>query len=126
MNNIDKKYNYYNNYIIFQEEVYTMKDMISKIIEMDEKARELTDMAQKDKINSYQEIAAKREKLHDDYIKRARKRIEINYKRELKISEQNERKLDEQTNLKINKLCNIYEKNKDSWVKSIVRNVLEE
>lgn len=103
-----------------------MKDMISKIIEMDEKARELTDMAQKDKINSYQEIAAKREKLHDDYIKRARKRIEINYKRELKISEQNERKLDEQTNLKINKLCNIYEKNKDSWVKSIVRNVLEE
>ena len=59
-----------------------MKDMISKIIEMDEKARELTDMAQKDKINSYQEIAAKREKLHDDYIKRARKRIEINYKRE--------------------------------------------
>ena len=36
-----------------------MKDMIERIIEMDTAARELTQRAQKDKINSEQEIEKK-------------------------------------------------------------------
>ena len=45
--------------LIFTWEVFYMKDMIERIIEMDTAARELTQRAQKDKINSEQEIEKK-------------------------------------------------------------------
>ena len=52
--------------------------MISKIVEMDEKARELNDEALKSKIDYEQEIAVAKQTIIKDYLERARKRVQIN------------------------------------------------
>lgn len=55
-----------------------MRDMIARIIEMDKAARELTQKVQKDKVNSEEEIKLLKEEIRNDYLQRARKRIEKN------------------------------------------------
>ena len=44
-----------------------MKDMISKIIDMDQKARDLTDEVQKSKVDTAQEVAIMKEKIRENY-----------------------------------------------------------
>ena len=63
-----------------------MQDMISKIVEMDEKARELNDEALKSKIDYEQEIAVAKQTIIKDYLERARKRVQINAKSICNIS----------------------------------------
>ena len=55
-----------------------MQDMIEKIINMDEKAQEITEEAKRSKAKTAQEIAEQKEQLRENYLKRARKRIELN------------------------------------------------
>ena len=43
-----------------------MQDMIKEIVDMDRKAREITDAAQLDKVNSENEVAARRERIGDE------------------------------------------------------------
>lgn len=52
-----------------------MQDLMKQIIEMDKKARETTDAAQREKLNSEQEIVTKREQIRNEYLAQARRRI---------------------------------------------------
>ena len=89
---------------------------------MDKTARDLTQRAQKDKINLENEIKIKKDEIRNEYLERARKRLAVN--------ENTERKLAEEQKLKIISNCesisHLYAQNGDVWVDSIVKNVLGE
>ncbi len=103
-----------------------MKDMISRIIEMDKTARELTQRAQKDKINSEQEIKIKKEEIRNEYLGRARKRISINEKTEQKLAEEQKQSIQENYKKVLSNLEKTYNQKCDEWVDTIVKNVLGE
>ena len=54
-----------------------MEDMISKIIDMDKKARSLTDEAQKSKLDFEKDILQKKEQIKNDYLARALSESEV-------------------------------------------------
>ena len=103
-----------------------MKDMIERLVEIDERSRSITSQLQQDKVNSEHEVKELKEKIRDDYLKRARKRIESN--REVEIQKANENfkeiKIDQEEVSK--RLEEIYKKNGENFVNEIVRRVLGE
>lgn len=50
-----------------------MEAMIKRIIDIDEKAREITDAAQRERKDSEEEIVEKARRLRDDYLEKARR-----------------------------------------------------
>lgn len=103
-----------------------MKDMISKIIDMDQKARELTAEAQKDKVDAGQEIALMKEKIREDYLKRARNRIKINQQAEKKAADEEWKLISEKHKKIAENLDNIYSEQCNKWIDKIVQRVIEE
>ena len=65
-----------------------MQDMIKEIVDMDRKAREITDAAQLEKVNSEKEVAERRERIREEYLARARKRIALNEPQERAAAEE--------------------------------------
>ena len=55
-----------------------MQDLLKKIIEMDEKAREIEQNAKLEKEKSEQEVEQLREQIYNDFIERAKDRVEKN------------------------------------------------
>lgn len=55
-----------------------MQDMLKKIIEMDEQARLVKEKAVQEKAATEQEIIATKQKIYDDFINRAKERVEKN------------------------------------------------
>lgn len=103
-----------------------MKDMISRIIEMDKTARELTQRTQRDKVNSEQEIQIKKEEIRNEYLERARKRIAINEETEQKLADEQKQNILKNFQKTSKSLDKIYTAKCDEWVNSIVKNVLGE
>lgn len=100
-----------------------MQDMISKIVEMDEKARELNDEALKSKIDYEQEIAVAKQTIIKDYLERARKRVQINAQSERDAAKK-ELAQTREAHAKIEKLDDLYGSNCDSWVDEIFKRVI--
>lgn len=103
-----------------------MQDLIKQIVDMDRKAKEITDAAQIEKINSEKEIVEKREQIRSDYLERARKRIVINEPTERAAAEssweEKKKKYDEISQ----KLDELYQTKGDEWVNAIVARVTGE
>lgn len=101
-----------------------MQDMISKIIEMDEKARDLNEEVLKSKIDYEQEIIAAKEKIIKDYLERARNRVQINAQSERDVAEKSLAETLE-AHAKIEKNLNeLYNANCDRWVDEIFKRVI--
>ena len=64
-----------------------MQNMIREIVDMDRKAREITDAAQQEKLHSEKEVAEKREQIREEYLKKARERIALNEPQEREAAE---------------------------------------
>lgn len=64
-----------------------MEAMIKRILDIDERARKITDAAQKERRDSEQEIAERARCLRDDYLEKARARIRINLETERKLAD---------------------------------------
>ena len=103
-----------------------MQDMIKKIVDMDEKAQEITEEAKRSKALSAQEIAETKERIRENYLARARKRIELN-----RIQEKNqarqiladaEKKYEDQ----LIKMQELYRQQGGNWVDAIVGRVIGE
>lgn len=101
-----------------------MRDMIAKIIEMDKTARDLTQRAQKDKINLENEIKAKKNEIRTEYLERARKRLAINETTERRLAEEQKTKIMLSCKKIYKKMGETYEQNCEIWVRIIVKNVL--
>lgn len=101
-----------------------MQDMISKIVEMDEKAQELTAEAQKRKADSQQEIAKAKEDIYDEYIARARMHIKEIEEVESKSAEKQWLVTKDKQEKTLKALNDNFSANGDSWVNSIIEKVL--
>ena len=102
-----------------------MQDMIKKIVDMDEKAQEITEEAKRSKALSAQEIAETKERIRENYLARARKRIELN-----RIQEKNQARqiLDAEKKYEVQliKMQELYRQQGGNWVDAIVGRVIGE
>ena len=102
-----------------------MEDMIAKIVEMDKKARDMTDEAQQNKLDYKQHILRKKERIKNEYLERAKKRIAINQQSAQKKADDYMKVIEERDSAIIKELENTYAKNGDKWVESIVAGVTD-
>ena len=100
-----------------------MEDMISKILDMDKKARDLTDEAQRSKIDFEKDILQKKEQIKNDYLNRAKERIEINKATAQKKADEQLEVIEKRNSTVIRWLDSTYEENGDKWVNEIVARV---
>lgn len=103
-----------------------MKDMVKQIVDMDRKAREITDAAQLEKVNSEKEVAQKREEIRAEYLERARKRISLNEPKERAAAEADWEVVKQKNTAISQKLDELYSQKGDEWVKTIVARVIGE
>lgn len=101
-----------------------MQDMLKKIIQMDEQARKLSEQSKQHKIDSEQEIEALRRSIYEDYIARAKERIELNISVDKQLSDERLKQYANMTEQKKSDMQQLYREHKDEWVDSIVSNVL--
>lgn len=103
-----------------------MQDLLKQIVDMDQEARRITEAAQQEKINSEKEIAAKREQIRQQYMMKARKRIEGNEPKERAAAEADWEIINKKNEEISKKLDALYAENGDRWVAEIVARVTGE
>lgn len=103
-----------------------MEDMIARIIDMDKKARDITNKAQQTKVDYEKEIILKKEKIKQDYLERAKERVKVNRQNAQKKADDSLKKIEAKNAAVMEKLKKIDAENHDRWVSEIVQRVLEE
>ena len=103
-----------------------MQDMIKKIVDMDEKAQEITEEAKRSKALSAQEIAEKKEQIRENYLARARKRIELNRIQEKNQARQILADAEKKYEVQLIKMQELYRQQGGNWVDAIVGRVIGE
>lgn len=102
-----------------------MPDIIKQIIEIDRKAQETTEAAQREKLNCEKEIAEKVQALREDYLQKARRRIQINSEMDRTIMEQKWQKCKAHYDEQAAALEQAYADHHDEWVEQIVQRVVQ-
>lgn len=92
---------------------------------MDEKAKKIKEQAQQDKINSEKEIEALKNKIHDDYINRARERIDINAKSDQESADRQWTAFEQNIKSAKTELQERFDKNAEKWVDEIFNRVID-
>lgn len=103
-----------------------MQDMIKKIVDMDEKAQEITEEAKRSKALSAQEIAETKERIRENYLARARKRIELNRIQEKNQAHQILADAEKKYEVQLIKMQELYRQQGGNWVDAIVGRVIGE
>ena len=103
-----------------------MQDMIKKIVDMDEKAQEITEEAKRSKALSAQEIAETKERIRENYLARARKRIELNRIQEKNQARQILADAEKKYEVQLIKMQELYRQKGGNWVDAIVGRVIGE
>lgn len=101
-----------------------MQDMLSKIVDMDEKVRIQNKQAEQRKADSLKMINQKKDDIYNDYISRARERIKKNAKAEKESADKKWQQLEAKQKQSLAMLDESFKKNGDMWVNAIVENVL--
>ena len=101
-----------------------MQELLTKIIEMDSKARKIKEEAQTKKLESEREVEELREKIYNDYIARAKEHVEMNIAVDLRSAEAHLAELTAQVNEAKEKLLSDYAENGDRIVDEIVERVI--
>ncbi len=103
-----------------------MQDMIKIIVDMDEKAQEITEEAKRSKALSAQEIAETKERIRENYLARARKRIELNRIQEKNQARQILADAEKKYEVQLIKMQELYRQQGGNWVDAIVGRVIGE
>ena len=103
-----------------------MQDMIKKIVDMDEKAQEITEEAKRSEALSAQEIAETKERIRENYLARARKRIELNRIQEKNQARQILADAEKKYEVQLIKMQELYRQQGGNWVDAIVGRVIGE
>ncbi|MGN0536836.1 MAG: hypothetical protein ACI4M3_02530 [Acutalibacteraceae bacterium] len=101
-----------------------MEDMVSKIVEMDKKARDLTAEAQKSKVDYEQDVVVTKEKIKNDFIERALARIKINEQTERENAKKKLEQIEQKNAAIAQNLEKRYADYADAWVEEIVSRVI--
>ncbi|MGN0470318.1 MAG: hypothetical protein ACI4GV_05325 [Acutalibacteraceae bacterium] len=113
-------------YVFLRGGVFFMEDMISKIVDMDKKARDITAEAQKSKIDYEHQIIQTKEKIKNDYLERAVERVKINQQTAQKRADEALKVIQSKNAAIIDNLEKTYSEKSDSWVDEIVSRVVGE
>ncbi len=97
-----------------------MQDMVERIVEMDKRARELTDEAKKLRVGSEDRIRAKKEELRQSYRDRVEERVELIKKAEAKNAEAELKTIYARQNEIQRRLEELYAQKGDEWVAGII------
>lgn len=103
-----------------------MQDMLKKIVEMDDQARQITDAAKLEKINTEKEILQKREDIREQYLARARARIEKNRPLEQAAAEREWQMSEVKYQNLSQAMDQTYKTHGEEWIRSIVAKVIGE
>jgi hypothetical protein len=101
-----------------------MQDMLSKIVDMDEKVRLQNLQAEQRRADSLKMINQKKDDIYNDYINRARERIKKNQTAEQAAANRKWQELEAKQKQFLIKLDESFSKNGDNWVNAIVDNVI--
>lgn len=96
-----------------------MEDMIAKILEMDEKARELSAETQSYKMNFEQDLLAKKEEIKSRYLELARARIEKNKVIEEEKAQKLLKEYEKKQSYVLEAMEKLYKEKGDEWVNEI-------
>lgn len=96
-----------------------MEDMIAKIVDMDKKARDLTNEAKQSKIDYEKHIIEKKEKIKTDFLERAKERVKINKQTAQKKADEELALIEKKNAAIIETLDRTYADHKDEWVSEI-------
>lgn len=100
-----------------------MQDMVERIVEMDKRARELTDEAKRLRVGSEDRLRAKKEALRKGYLDRAAERVELIKKAEVRNAESEWKDVQERLAQTGRQLDERYAAMGDEWVAHIVARV---
>lgn len=101
-----------------------MEDMLSMIVNMDEKVRNETKQAEQRKADSFKKITEKRDDIYNSYINRARERIKKNQTIEQAAADKKWQQIKENQEKSLKMINDEYKKNGQQWVDAIVNNVI--
>ena len=101
-----------------------MQDLLKRIIEMDEQARKIEQQAKDEKIKSEAEVEQLKEQIYNDYIVRAKDRVEKNIAVDRENADKRYAQAKQHQQDMKQEMNRLYEQNKDSWVDEIVKRAL--
>lgn len=101
-----------------------MQDMLSKIVDMDEKVRLQNKQAEQRRADSLKMINKKKDDIYNDYINRARERIKKNDIAEKAAADKKWQQLEAKQKQFLLKLDESFNKNGEAWINTIVNNVI--
>lgn len=101
-----------------------MEEMIARIVEMDKKAREMTDEAVKNKLDYEQRIIQTKEKIKNDYLERAKQRIEVNRQSAQKKADDQLRLIMKKNSAVVQRLEESCAQNSERWADEIFARVV--
>jgi len=103
-----------------------LQDLLKQIVEMDKKAREITDAAQREKIDSEKDVVRSREDIRKKYLEEARSHIKKNEPQERAIAEAEWLETKKRNEELSRGLDRLYSENGDKWVNEITARVTGE
>lgn len=103
-----------------------MEDMVKKIIEMDEHAREISTSAQEEAKNSLNEIQKAKNEIHDKYFNRAKRRLQLNQEAEQERTDLAIKEIEKNYRELMKKMERTYKENKQQWIEEIFKRTIEE
>ena len=101
-----------------------MQNMIKQIVEMDQKAQQITENAQQEKLNSEKKVSAMRDTIREEYLQRARRRISWNEPQERAAAEEKWKETQNRLQEVSRHLDAVYAEKGDEWVKMLTDRVL--
>lgn len=103
-----------------------MDNLIKQLIMYDRKAQETVGEALKEKEATQQSLAAEKQKIYDDYIARAKERMEKVKARTREIAEQDYQSALDNYRHALDGLNQTYKENREKWVEELVSRCLDE
>lgn len=101
-----------------------MKDTIQQIVEMDRRAREITEAAQTERTHSEKEITERCDELRRSYLEKAKHRIEVNEPAERAAAEADWKEKEAHLTALKERMEQQYSANAERWAEAIVARVL--
>ncbi len=101
-----------------------MQDLLKRIIEMDEQARKIEQQAKDEKLRSETEVEQLKEQIYNDYIVRAKDRIEKNIAVDRENADKRYAQAKQHQQDMKQEMNRLYNENKDRWVDEIVKRSL--
>ena len=101
-----------------------MEDMIAKIVDMDKKARSLTNEVKQSKIDYERQVIQTKETIKNNFLEKAKERIKINEQAIQKKADEEIARIEEKNAAIIKSLDDTYSANKDKWVNELVLRVV--